>query len=181
MTSYHTLNEVIEDHITRFISLLTKDLTRRRRMLEIWRGGVGGESTPVVNQISCRHRMRSGPNIGTPCGKKASPKSTTRAYCTQHLKFETTTAMVAAKKAQAKKALEEVVSTVPASAKLNSALSRAQVILFKTLRGRLVDPTTQLIFDSKRMAVGKEVNGEFQPLRPADVDFCARQGIACKV
>ena len=59
----------------------------------------------------------------------------------------------------------------------NNLVEKAGIIAIKTLSGHMVDPTTKLVFDSKRLVIGKEVNGKVEPLTTDDIDFCEKQMI----
>ena len=160
---------IIDRHVEAFVERLAETEEQKIKMLEIWRGGrrPGLSASPAEQKTPCRHKMLSGKNIGRTCGRPASAKSIAGAYCSAHLKHEVVPA-----KAKAPRDLDpQLVKTV---------MDRARIILFRTIGGHLVDPNTQLIFDAKRLVVGKEVFGKVCALTPADLDFCARQLIEVK-
>ena len=74
--------------------------------------------------------------------------------------------------------LDAVKNSAPTIKKQGMNLvEKAGIIAIKTLSGHMVDPTTKLVFDSKRLVIGKEVNGKVEPLTTDDIDFCEKQMI----
>jgi len=149
------LQDIIQQHILAFIDKLAENEHQKEQMIAIW------NDKPPKMKLLCTHILTSGKNIGKKCDKKISSKSTTYKYCTSHIKYE------------------HIKSSITKEKKVVEIMERASIILFKTIGDRLVDPNTQLVFDKKKLVIGKQRKGIMVPLGPDDLDFCLKQKLIC--
>lgn len=179
-----SLLQLVEQRILTLIDALATDNQEKEQMIRIWKG------EPIVKS-KCMHVLTSGSRSGQTCDKKVSNKTLTGHYCNAHRSDEICNfiskhginagkrccGLVSNKsKKYCENHLEKHILDPPKNTAL-AALCKAKIILFKTISGHLVDPNTQLVFDSQKLVIGKEIKGIMCPLTAEDFDFCKRQKI----
>lgn len=181
MALANTLILIVNDRINLFIEKLATTEEQKIRMFSIWQTSkVKSEeirdiqndkimtafATKYVSykKPSCIHRLITGKNKGSMCGKSISKKSKTGSFCLSHIKNE----------------IIQDISEDSETINTTKIMERANIVLFKTLGGYLIDPVTKLAFNSDKIVIGKDVKGKIIPLDFLDIDFCTKQMIDYK-